>query len=221
MVVVLIGALLFVRFVLFNDEATQLTTAEALERYRSSTVAERVLATTTSVAAEIQTLPLTGVYRYATEGRESIDALEGTEHVYPDETTITYATVGCGVEMRWDALVERHDEWNLCVTDAGIELQSNAHAYHVFFGQEEIEPILCDRTVLLIPSASTDQAATEAVTGDPWISVTSAKPAAINCSRARSVDVSFRSVATSIARGAILARGSRVSSPTAPASITT
>ncbi len=172
---VLIGALLFVRFVLFNDEATQLTTAEALERYRSSTVAERVLATTTSVAAEIQTLPLTGVYRYATEGRESIDALEGTEHVYPDETTITYATVGCGVEMRWDALVERHDEWNLCVTDAGIELQSNAHAYHVFFGQEEIEPILCDRTVVLIPSEPTDR--TEGgepvplsctIGGDPW-----------------------------------------------------
>ena len=162
-VAVLIVGLLVARLVIFNDATTQLTADEALERYRASTVLDSVLDTTTTAARAPQTLPTTGVYRYATEGRESIDALDGTEHVYPDETTVTYATVGCGVEMRWDALVERHDEWNLCVTDAGIELQSNAHAYHVFFTQEKIEPIACDRAVLLIPADPADRS----VSGEP------------------------------------------------------
>ena len=161
------------RLFFFNDKATPLTTDEALERYRSSTIA----ATTTTVAPEAQTLPTTGVYRYATVGRESIDALDGTEHVYPDETTITFAAVGCGVEMRWDALLERRDIWNLCVTEAGIELQPNGDAYHVFFGQEEIEPIECDRSVVLIP-ASVDASTTSnpvqltcTIGGDPWLPV--------------------------------------------------
>ena len=171
---VLIAGLLIVRLVLFNDKATPLTTDAALERYRSSTVA----ATTTTVAPETQTLPLTGVYRYTTVGRESIDALDGAEHVYPDETTITFASVGCGVEMRWDALLERRDIWNLCVTEAGIELQPNGDAYHVFFEQEEIEPIECDRSVVLIPASANDAPATSdpvplacTIGGDPWLPV--------------------------------------------------
>lgn len=170
----LIAGLLFVRLFFFNDKATPLTTDAALERYRSSTVA----ATTTTVATEAQTLPTTGVYRYATVGRESIDALDGTEHIYPDETTITFAAVGCGVEMRWDALVERRDIWNLCITEAGIELQPNGDAYHVFFGQEEIEPIECDRSVVLIPTGADDAPASSepvpltcTIGGDPWLPV--------------------------------------------------
>jgi len=186
---VLIAALLFVRLVIINDEATPLTTDEALRRYRASTVADTVAATvlatvlattttTTTITAELQTLPTTGVYRYTTVGRESIDALQGTEHIYPDQTTITFATAGCGVEMRWDALVERHDQWNLCVTEEGIELQPAGGAYHIFFGQEKVEPIVCDRAVVLIPSDLTDQAATTepvpltcTIGGEPWLPV--------------------------------------------------
>ena len=173
--VLAIVVLLFVRLVLFNDAATPLTTDQALQRYRASTVAPTALATTTTVADATQTLPATGVYRYVTDGRESIDALDGAEHIYPDETTITYAHVGCGVEMRWDALVERHDEWNLCVTPGGIELQANAHAFHIFFGQEKIEPIECDQSVALIPADPALRAAsgdpvplTCTIGGEPW-----------------------------------------------------
>ena len=38
----------------------------------------------------VWTLPMTGVYGYTTVGRESVDALGGAEHIYPDETTITF-----------------------------------------------------------------------------------------------------------------------------------
>ncbi|CAN5526817.1 hypothetical protein BH10ACT2_BH10ACT2_06720 [soil metagenome] len=185
--VVLIVAMLFVRLVILNDKTVPLTTDEALERYRSSTTAAESVqptaqatattqVTATTVVAQAQTLPTTGVYRYATVGRESIDALDGTEHTYPDETTITYTATGCGVEMRWDALVERHDEWNLCVTDAGIELQPNGGAYHMFFGQEKIEPIECDRSVVLLP-ANTPSVSGNPVSrsctigGEPWAQV--------------------------------------------------
>ncbi len=162
--IVIAGALLFVRFVFFNDKATPLTTDEALERYRASTIA----ATTTTIAAEVQTLPMTGVYRYTTVGRESVDALGGTEHIYPDETTITFVAAGCGVEMRWDPLLERHDEWNLCVTDAGIELQPNGEGYHLFFGQETLELFECDRTVVLVPSSTIPSTIGDAPTnGEP------------------------------------------------------
>ena len=177
--VVIVAVLLFMRFVLFNDTATSLSTDEAVERFRASTtVAEIVLATTTTVTPHEQTLPATGVYRYATVGRESIDALDGAEHVYPDETTITFAAAGCGVEMRWDALMERHDEWNLCVTEAGIELQPTGGAYHIFFGQEKIEPIECDESVVLVPSELADQpvkaepiALNCLIGGQPWFPV--------------------------------------------------
>lgn len=146
---VIIVVLLFLRFFLFNDKSTPLTTDEALERYRSST---SVVRTTVAPEPEKQTLPATGVYRYETVGRESIDALDGAEHIYPAETTITYTPAGCGVHMRWAPLVERNDEWNLCVTDAGIELQREGGAYHMFFGTAEIEPLKCDRTVVLLPA---------------------------------------------------------------------
>lgn len=177
--VVIVAALLFVRFVIFNDTATPLTTDQVLQRYRASTtVAQTVLATTTTVTPHEQTLPATGVYRYTTVGRESIDALDGAEHVYPDETTITFAAAGCGVEMRWDALIERHDEWNLCVTEIGIELQPTAGSYHVFFGEEKVEPIECNRSVVLIPSDSANQSAVSEpvalsclIGGQPWFPV--------------------------------------------------
>ena len=88
------------------------------------------------------------------------------------------ASVGCGVEMRWDALVERHDEWNLCVTDEGIELQPTGGAYHAFYGQDKIEPIVCDRPVLLISADPSDRAAavnpvslTCTIGGEPWLPV--------------------------------------------------
>ena len=173
--VTLIGAVLvFVRVFLLNDVTHQLTTAEALDRFRDATP---VAATTTTTPRQQQTLTAIGVYRYATAGRESIDALDGTEHVYPDETTITYTAAGCGVQLRWDALEERHDEWLLCVTTDGIELQSTGGAYHVFFGQEKVEDLICDRSVLLMAaepattpsSAPVPQSCT--IGGQPWFPV--------------------------------------------------
>jgi hypothetical protein len=120
-------------------------------------------------------LPRPGVYRYRTTGEETIDALGGATHTYPPETTITVTPDGCGVLLRWDALVERRDEWRLCVGDAGVELQPQGVQHHEFFGQPDTEDLVCDRPVLLVP---TDRAASPApaqqsclLADDPWLPV--------------------------------------------------
>ena len=55
-----------------------------------------------------------GVYRYATTGYETTDALTGSRHDYPAETFITIQPGGCGTLVRWQPLEERWDEWDYC-----------------------------------------------------------------------------------------------------------
>jgi len=97
------------------------------------------------------TLPSAGVYLYATEGREHVTALGGTEHIYPAETTITVTPNGCGVHLRWDLLAERYEEWNLCVDDGAITLQPTGVQFHQFFGQSQTDVSECRATVPLNP----------------------------------------------------------------------
>lgn len=113
-----------------------------------------------------------GVYRYRTSGAEGIDVLGGTEHPYPDETTITVVPDGCGTSLRWDALQERWDQWHLCVAAAGIQLQTDGIQYHEFFGQGESEAVVCDAQVLLVPIAPQARDPVQQsclLASDPWL----------------------------------------------------
>jgi hypothetical protein len=149
-------AVMVLRFTMLRDQARDITTDEALDRFRqmtTSSVAPIEQALTSSEApADAPDVPEPGVYRYRTTGEESIDALGGASHRYPEETTITVTPDGCGVLLRWDALRERRDEWRLCATADGIELQPLGLKYHEFFGRPTSEDIVCDRTVLLVPA---------------------------------------------------------------------
>ena len=141
-----------------RDTARPVAADEALDRFRAS---ESSLPATTAgdsttsvvVASSPPTvqLPAPGVYRYDTVGTETIDSLGGTQHTYPAETTLTVTTEGCGVHLRWDVLVERREEWSLCVGDDGIELQPAAANYHEFYGVGELQPQVCDQAVLVVP----------------------------------------------------------------------
>lgn len=96
-----------------------------------------------SVAAEPDSvLPETGVYSYATSGRDGVDALGGAEHTYPPVTTITVTAAACGVSQLWIAAEERSDEWLTCATDAGVETVAFT-AFHQFFGADDREGYLC------------------------------------------------------------------------------
>ena len=92
-----------------------------------------------------------GVYLYRTTGFEAIDALTGVTHHYPPETTITVTPDDCGVLLRWDGLQERREEWRLCASPAGIELQARSLQYHEFFDQETPEDVRCDATITVVP----------------------------------------------------------------------
>lgn len=144
-----------------RDQTRVLPVDEAVDNYRASSIPSDTSASDTTPppavsATSAPTAPPTlagpGVYRYSTSGGEDIDALSGARHDYPAETTITVTAEGCGIRLRWDALRERRDEWRLCVTERGIELQPDAIQYHEFFQQSELEHLDCDRSVVVVPS---------------------------------------------------------------------
>ena len=77
--------------------------------------------------------------------------LGGATHHYPDETTITVTPDGV-VSPRWDALKERRDECGGCATARTASSSSRGLQYHEFFGSADAEDVVCDRTVVLVPS---------------------------------------------------------------------
>jgi hypothetical protein len=155
---VLIGGTIVVRQWVLNDSTSAVDTNEAVKRFRDRTDPDTVsdsgvsdtTATTTVVARA--TPPTLGVYRYSTSGAEHIDALGGTGHTYPSQTTLTVTADACGTSLRWDLLKERWENWRLCPTTAGIVWQAQGgHFYHEFYGHGQMQTLTCDRPALLVP----------------------------------------------------------------------
>ncbi len=195
MVVVVAIAVVVTRWVI-NDRSEAIPTDEVIASFRSSTsqaaepsssvthdepttaAAGTTLAPVSSVPATATTasrgpvsMPAPGVYRYVTDGFETVDALGGARHDYPGETTITVTQAGCGVHLRWDVLRERRDEWAICGTSDGVVLQPDGVQYHEFFKQPDEETVTCTSTVLVVPVdpaalPTSDQSCV--LGGDPW-----------------------------------------------------
>ena len=118
---------------LLEDTATPVSIAEVVTRFREQAHSAK---------------GFDGVYVYVTHGEESIDALGGAHHRYPNRTSITAVGVKCGLKLHWDALKERTATWTLCTTPQGLEL----HAFgvsHQFFGQGDSTSYACAGSVLL------------------------------------------------------------------------
>ncbi len=172
--VIVVATVVVVRKALLRDRARAVSTGQALDRFRS---ASATTSTTTSTVAPsttvspLRTLPPVGVYRYATQGEESVDVLGGATHHYPAETTITVTADGCGVLLRWDALQERRDEWRLCSTPQGL-VQGNGLQYHEFFSQPDPEEVVCPSPPVMLPAVVEAAPATKSdctLEGDPWV----------------------------------------------------
>lgn len=88
-----------------------------------------------------------GVYVYATEGSERTDALAGVTNEYPERSTITVTTHGCGFRMRWDVLEGRSTTWTICTDGDGWTLASQDER-HTFFGRTERTTYTCQETPL-------------------------------------------------------------------------
>lgn len=99
------------------------------------------------------TVPEEGVYTYATDGGESVDALGGARHDYPDETTITVRHTGCGYTSRWEPLRERWEEFDICRADDRAWMRTIT-LYHEFFGRGMRHEYTCGDASTLAEASS-------------------------------------------------------------------
>jgi hypothetical protein len=127
----------------YRDTSTRVAIDTVIDDFRARP------AETTAPAVAAVRLPSPGVYVYASTGSESVDALGGTTHHYPVETTVTVLLSGCGVVLRWVALEERSEEWDLCPDGRGGLESSYYEAYHRFFGQDDRRRYECGASTIL------------------------------------------------------------------------
>jgi hypothetical protein len=179
---VVLGVGAVVAYAYFRESTTPVDVADAVDDFRreESTVpvpettvgpATTAAVTSTSSATTLATtstsvvpqpgsgLPEPGVYTYATSGGESIDALGGRRHAYPDVSTITVTHRGCGASLRWRPLRERWDDTILCPSRRGMELRRERN-HHEFFNIADDRDFACEPGSLFFPAA--------AKPGDTW-----------------------------------------------------
>jgi hypothetical protein len=120
-------------FFVFRDTSEPIPLEQAVASFRSGE---------TGGVPERGAVPDTGVYVYATEGFEEIDAFLGSRHDYPPRTTITVSRGGCGLLLRWDALEGRSTTWDVCPSERGWSISAYSEE-HTFFGQTERTHYVC------------------------------------------------------------------------------
>ena len=91
-----------------------------------------------------------GVYSYATQGHEEVDALGGARHDYPARSAITYRRGGCGDVDEWQPLQGRISTNTVCRGPSGLEPRRTVQRRE-FFGQSETQDLVCRPGFVLIP----------------------------------------------------------------------
>jgi hypothetical protein len=114
--------------------------------------------------APIEGGPEPGVYVYRTSGHEEVDALTGSRHDYPAETTITVTAGGCGALLAWNALGGRSTTWEICRSGEAWALAGYRET-HRFFGQTETTDYRCASGSFWLPEAGSPTTRT-CTTGD-------------------------------------------------------
>ena len=169
--VVLAGGAI-VAFLLLRESTTAVDVDEAVGDFRrqqqstapatteAAGVETTAAASTTStpprprrVPAPGSGVPEPGVYTYATTGRESIDALGGRSHRYPEVSTITVTHERCGAVSRWRPLRERWDAMSVCPSARGQELRVDRN-HHEFFGIGDTREFVCEPGALFFPATT-------------------------------------------------------------------
>jgi hypothetical protein len=131
-------------FKLFTrNTSTPVPVAQVQRRYGESTSTSVGVTATTATQPAAGKFPEPGVYVYTTTGRDSIDAMTGAHHDYPATTTITVTTSDCGVQQRWDVLVERWEEWQRCADSEGVR-ETRRTNFDEFFGQSQTDTWICN-----------------------------------------------------------------------------
>ena len=137
-----VAAVVVPRIVL-RDTAAPASLEDALARYRAA-------------AARAPTPIPAGVYVYSTIGSESVSALGGATHVYPQRSTITVTEAPCGVMLRWDVLQTRSTTWRVCARGPAPVVQRlrGWTERHQFFGQDDSTTWSCGDSGWLVAGAA-------------------------------------------------------------------
>jgi hypothetical protein len=165
-VLVVVATVTLVAYLFLRESTTPVDVNEAVSDFRreessiaaattgvvDTTAVGTTQAPTTSFAPRPGSeLPAAGVYTYATSGGESISALGGRSHRYPDVSTITVIHQGCGWAQRWRPLRERWDATTFCPSRRGMELRVDSN-HHEFFGISDNREFVCEPGALYFPA---------------------------------------------------------------------
>jgi hypothetical protein len=135
--------------------ATTTTTGAATSSGDATTAGAATSTTSTTAAATTTTTSPTlapGVYLYVTTGDERVDALGGSDHAYPQTTTLTVTSSGDGcLTTRWTALDQRWDETQVCPDDGGWLITART-TFHSFFHQDDERAFTCTADSFLLPA---------------------------------------------------------------------
>jgi len=112
-------------------------------RDRATPVSEEEVAATLSIAPGSGEPGDPGLYRLATTGFETTDALGGSRHDFPAETYVTIQPGGCGTLVRWEALEQRWDEWEICA-DGDL---AGWDSYHQWYGVSNRDEWVCPEPI--------------------------------------------------------------------------
>lgn len=118
-----------------RDEPTRATVDEAVRSFRAQDDRGRGAGDSGERAL--------GVYRYATQGSESVQSpISDTTHDYDGVSTIVVSEGKCGDVERWQVLEERWSEGETCPGPNGDRFTA-ATEFHEFFGFEQKDSFRC------------------------------------------------------------------------------
>jgi len=143
--VAIVGGVIGFRVWLLQEPA-RVTIEQAVDRYRSTS------SDSTSSSSSTVDAPVPGVYVYATDGRETVDAMGGDTHVYPLVTTVTVSPSACGFRMSWTPVEGRADDTEVCRAAGGL-VESGAVNAHEFFHISQAENFTCAPGAWWLPPA--------------------------------------------------------------------
>lgn len=141
---VLIGGSVIGYSTIFGNSTTSISYNEAFKQFAEDQGANSEEA--------IDGLPVPGVYRYSTTGKETTKFLTTASHDYPAESAITVTKSGCGVRMEWAPIRERSEYLEMCRLDGRLVLKNYGGA-HEFFGMRNEHFLTCPEKTWFIPVA--------------------------------------------------------------------
>lgn len=119
-----------------RDEPTRATIDDAVRSFRAKGDSGR--------SGDNPKEPPFGVYRYATQGSETVDgAFFGATHDYDGVSTIVLSAGRCGTRERWQVLSGRWSEAEACLA-ADDKSSATVTEFHEFFETGEEDSFRCN-----------------------------------------------------------------------------